>query len=117
MSKTKKALALESLSSGLSVETTSEMAGVSRACVYNWLSQDSFKNDLRAKQSEYFSRLSKRMTSLTFRALEVIEKSLDSRNEAIRLRSAGMLLSSLSIVTALTEFEARLSALEKERQK
>ena len=115
MSKTKKALALESLSSGLSVEKVSELAGVSRACIYNWLSQDSFRNDLRAKQSEYFSRLSKRMTALTFRALEVIEKSLDSRNEAIRLRASGLILSSLSIITAITDFEQRISALEKER--
>ena len=115
MSKTKKLLALESLSSGLSVEKVSEISGVSRACVYNWLSQDSFKNDLRAKQSEYFSRLSKRMTSLTLRALEVIEKSLDSRNENIRLRASGLILSSLSVITALSDFEQRISALEKER--
>jgi len=113
MSKTKKLLALESLSSGLSVEKVSEISGVTRSCIYNWLSQDSFKNDLRAKQSEYFSRLSKRMTALTFKALEVLEKSLDSRNENIRLRASGMLLSSLNVITALTDFEQRISALEK----
>lgn len=113
MSKTKKALALEVLSSGLSVEQAGEVAHVSRQCVYNWLSQDSFKQDLRKKQSEYFSRLSKRMTALTLKALEVLEKSLDSRNESIRLRACSIALSSLPGITALTDFEARLSALER----
>jgi len=53
------------------------------------------------------------MTALTFKALEVLEKSLDSRNENIRLRASGMLLSSLNVITALTDFEQRISALEK----
>jgi len=50
MSKTRKALALEVLSSGLSVEKASEVAHVSRQCIYNWLGQESFKKDLRQRQ-------------------------------------------------------------------
>lgn len=115
MSKTKKALALEALSAGLSVEKASELASISRACLYNWLSQDAFKNDLRAKQSEYFSRLSKRLTALTLKALDVIESALDSRNESIRLRASGIALSSISTITALSDFDSRLSALENKK--
>lgn len=113
MSNMKKALAIEALSAGLSVETSSEMAGVSRACVYKWLSQDDFKKDLQERQTEYFSRMSKRMTALTLKALETLEKSLDSRSESLRLRACGIVLSSLRSIAEITEFESRLSALER----
>jgi len=112
MSHTKKALAIEALSFGLSVEKSAELSGVSRACVYKWLSQDDFKRDLRERQTEYFSRMSKRMTAITLKALEILEKSLDSRNESIRLRACGIALSSLRSISEITEFESRLSALE-----
>jgi len=112
MSKTKRALALEALSSGLSVETSSEMAGVSRACIYNWMAREDFKKDLQERQREYFSRLSKRMTAITLKALEVLEKSLDSRNENIRLRACGVALSSLKSITEMTDFGQRITALE-----
>jgi transposase-like protein len=115
MSKTKKALALEALSSGLSVEKVSEVSHVTRQTVYNWLSQEDFKTDLKEKQREYFSRLSKRMTSLTLKALDVIEECLRSRNESIRLRACGIALSGLNNVVSMTDFEERLSALEKNK--
>src|SRR4030042_6915529 len=111
MSKTKRAIAIEALSSGLSVEKVSELASVSRACIYNWLSKEDFKKDLREKQGEYFSRLSKRITSITLKALEVLESLLNSRNESIRLRACSTALSSLSTITSLTDFEERLTAL------
>lgn len=115
MSKAKKELSLEFLASGLSVEKSSELAGVSRACIYKWLALEDFKNDLKERQKEYFSRLSKRLTGITLKALEVLEKSLDSKNESIRLRACGIALSSLRSVMELSDFEERISALENER--
>jgi len=112
MSETKKALAFEALSSGLSIEKAGEVSHVSRQTIYNWLSQDDFKRELKARQREYFSQLSKRMTSLFMKALDVIEKSLDSRSEAMRLRASGLLISSYPHITEMTEFEERLSSLE-----
>jgi len=112
MSNTKKAIALEVLSSGMSVEKASEVAHVSRACVYKWLKDNGFQNDLNEKQREYFCRLSKRMTAITLKALEVIEKSLESRNENVRLRAAGIAVSNLPHIAEITEFEERLQILE-----
>ena len=112
MSQTKKALALEVLSSGLSVEKASEVAHVSRQCIYNWLSQESFKNELRQRQSVLFQSLSKRLVNITEKALQVLEDCLSSRNEAIRLRASGIALSSLKNVMELSDFEERLAALE-----
>jgi hypothetical protein len=113
MSETKKALALEALSSGLSIEKAGEVSHVSRQTVYNWLSQDDFKKELKVRQSEYFSQLAKRITILFMKALDVIEKSLDSRSEAMRLRASGLLISSYPHIAEMTEFEERLSALER----
>jgi len=112
MSNTKKAIAIEVLSSGMSIEKASEVAHVSRACVYKWLRDDGFRNDLYEKRREYFYRLSKRLTVITWKALEVIETCLSSRNENIRLRSAGIALQNLSHIVEITEFEGRLQALE-----
>ena len=112
MSKTRKALALEVLSSGLSVEKASEVAHVSRQTIYNWLDQESFKKDLRRRQSVLFQTLSKRLMSITEKALQVLEDCLSSRNESIRLRSSGIALSSLKFFMEMAEFEERLTALE-----
>jgi len=112
MSKTRKALALEVLSSGLSVEKASEVAHVSRQCIYNWLGQKSFKNELRQRQSVLFQSLSKRLVGITEKALQVLEDCLSSRNEAIRLRASGIALSSLKNVMELADFEERLTTIE-----
>jgi hypothetical protein len=112
MSQTKKALALEVLSSGLSVEKASEMAHVSRQCIYNWLSQESFKAELRKRQRILFQSLSKRLMSITEKALQVLDDCLSSRTEAVRLRASGIALSSLKNVMELADFEERLSELE-----
>jgi len=112
MSKTRKALALEVLSSGLSVERASEVSQVSRQTVYNWLSDDGFKKELRKRQSFIFQTLSKRLVNITTQALQVLEDCLGSRNESIRLRASGIALSSLKNVMELSDFEDRLSELE-----
>jgi len=112
MSKTRKVLALEVLSSGMSVEKASEVAQVSRQCIYNWLGQKSFKNELRQRQSVLFQSLSKRLVNITEKALQVLEDCLSSRNEAIRLRASGIALSSLKNVMELADFEERLTTIE-----
>ena len=112
MSNTKKALAIEALSSGLSVEKASELSGVSRACVYKWLSLSDFQGELKEKQAEYFSRLSKRITALTFKALGVLENSIDSRDERIRLIASEIITARFPVILSLSDFETRLSALE-----
>jgi len=115
MSKTKRALAIEALSSGLSVEKASELSGVSRACVYKWLSLSDFQGDLQTRQAEYFSRLSKRITALTLNALGVLEKSLDSRDERIRLRASEIITARFPVILSLADFDARLTALENKK--
>ena len=112
MSQTKKALALEVLSYGQSVEKASEVSQVSRQTVYNWLSQESFKNELRERQSVLFQSLSKRLIGITVKALQVLEDCLNSRNESIRLRASGIALSGLKNVMELSDFEERLTRLE-----
>ena len=112
MSNTQKELALEVLTSGLSVEKASEMANVSRQTIYNWMKQKTFQRALKARQREYFERLSRRMMTITLKALDVIEESLTSRSEANRLRASGLALSSLPQVLSLTEFEERITELE-----
>jgi len=112
MSKTRKALALEVLSSGLSVEKASEVSHVSRQTIYNWLSQKSFKNELRKRQSVLFQSLSKRLMNITVKALQVLEDCLDSRNENIRLRASGIAISSLKNIMELADFEERITELE-----
>lgn len=115
MSKTKKALAIEVLSSGMSVEKASEVAKVSRQCIYNWLAQDSFKSELRKRQAILFQSLSKRLLNITKKALEVLEDCLSSRNESIRLRASGIALSSLKNVMDIGDIEDRLTELESKR--
>jgi hypothetical protein len=112
MSQTKKTLALEVLSSGLSIEKASEVAQVSRQCIYNWLGQEDFKKELRERQSILFQSLSKRLVNITQKALQVLEDCLSSRNESIRLRASGIALSSLKNVMELADFEERLTAIE-----
>ena len=117
MSETKKALAVEVLSHGQSVEQASEIANVSRTCIYNWLAQDDFKQELRRRQSVLFQSLSKKLIGIIEKALQVIEDSLSSRTEALRLRAAGIALSNLKNVIELSDFEDRLTALEENIKK
>jgi len=116
MIKTRKALALEVLSSGFSVEKASEVSHVSRQTIYNWLSQEGFKNELRKRQSILFQSLSKRLMNITVKALQVLEDCLDSRNESIRLRASGIALSSLKNVIDTADIEDRLTALEENKR-
>ena len=112
MNKTRKNIAIEALSHGESIEKVSELTSVTRQTIYNWLSRDDFQRKLRERQSSIFQQLSKRLLSITTQALSVLEESLYSRNERVRLRASQIALSNLKSVVDMTDFEERLTVLE-----
>lgn len=88
----KQSQAIEYLSSGKRISEVSELIGVSRRAIYNWMKRSEFNELLEASKQDAIKRLSLKLISLNEEVLEVAQECLHSRSEAIRLRAVSILI-------------------------
>jgi predicted transcriptional regulator len=66
--------------------------GITEQTLYNWLRDEEFNSFLRSETKLYLSYIRnfifKKLSELLIKSFEVIEKSLSSQNESVRVKSA-----------------------------
>lgn len=110
--------AIELLAHGSSIEDCSQVIGVTRRSIHNWLNDPEFSKVFDVRKHEIIQELNTRMIGLNKKALDVIEECLESESENIRLRSASLLhsryfeaLEASEIMEAIERINARIDQL------
>jgi hypothetical protein len=107
------ARALPFMLSARTVEEGCRAAGISKQCFYNWMKQEAFREEYRARQSGFVSLA---METLKGNAVEAAEKlsAMMSEAEGPLLRRVCKDVIDLSFkIREIEEIEARLERLEK----
>ncbi len=110
--KPKQNQAIELLAQGSSIDATASIVKVNRRTVYQWMKDQEFTIALHERSAEVIEGLNRRLVNLNEKALDVLDACLDSRSEAIRLRSAIYLNSRLYEVLGDLEILRRLDQIE-----
>lgn len=76
------------MASGISISDIAKMIEISRATIYRWLSQTTFKCFLNFMKQDAKNHLEGSLLSMQAKAIDTIKASLDSESEAIKIRSA-----------------------------
>ncbi len=118
--KPKQNKAIELLAQGSSIDATANIVKVNRRTIYQWMQDQEFMMALHDKSAEVIENLNRRLVSLNEKALDVLEACMNSRSEAVRLRSAIYLngklyqvLGDLEILRRLDEIEERINRDER----
>jgi hypothetical protein len=118
--KPKQNQAIELLAQGSSIDATASIVKVNRRTIYQWMKNQEFAVALHDKSAEVVEGLNRRLVKLNEKALDVLEAGLESRSEAIRLRSAIYLngklyevLGDLEILRRLDQIEERINRNER----
>lgn len=105
--------AIELLASGLRLEECAQVIGVSRRALYNWLEDREFSELLRRRESEVIERLNARYIMAGEKALDVLLRGLESRSEAIQIRSASIIRSGMAKAIEVHDLYNRIDKIEK----
>ncbi len=103
--------AIELLAQGHSIMECAQEIQVNRRSIHSWLLSPEFMNALETRKREIIESLNVRLIALNEKALDVIEDSLNSRNEIIRLRSASLLLAKYHEAVELSEIEEAIKRI------
>jgi len=104
--------AIELLASGMRLEECAQAVGVSRRAIYNWLEDREFSELLRRRESEEIERLNTRSIMAGDKALSVLLRGLESRSEAIRIRSASIIKSGMAKAIEVHDLYDRIDKIE-----
>lgn len=103
------------LASGSSVRSAARRSRVGERTVHRWLDEDArFRGRVQELREQLFAQAVGVLTRLAGKAARRLNKLLDSPNEAIRLGACRTVLEAGPRLRELTDFEARLRALEEE---
>lgn len=93
-------LVIDALCSGATQGAAALAGNVDRHTVAKWQKSDAqFIAEWNARRYELQSENAERLRRLGGRAIDIIERSLDSIDESVALRAAGMLLKTLGLET------------------
>jgi hypothetical protein len=86
------------LLSGKNQKEAAAEVGVREETISRWVNSDArFVSEFRARRLELWESSAQRLHFLTNKAIGVVEELLESPNEAIRLRAAGLVLKAVSL--------------------
>lgn len=89
-----------------------DRAKVSRRALGMWLKDAEFCAELRKAQSDVLSHAVRRLTTLSGKAINTLEASMDSDMPAVALRAADVVLNRLLALAELHDLAERITALE-----
>ena len=104
--------AISHLIAAPSIEQGCKRARVSKAAVYEWLKNESFKVELKRQRDELIERALDSLKVNVTRATETLVKLLDSKSEPIRARAAEDIIEFAQKAIEHEEMEKRIEALE-----
>jgi hypothetical protein len=95
-----------------SVEQGCKRARVSKAAVYAWLRDETFRHELKRQRGAIIERALDRLKTNINKATETLVKLLDSDKEAIQARAAEDTIEFTQKALEHEELERRIQALE-----
>jgi hypothetical protein len=105
---------IESLLAHTSITDAAAAAKVSRRTMTRWLTDETFRAELRQAENEVLQGVSRQLATLAAASLTVLHDVLisDAHLPAHKLKAAETVLSKLAPMRELIDFESRLAALE-----
>jgi hypothetical protein len=98
---------------GMSVKSAAQETRVGRRTLHRWLKEDpSFQLRVNELRAEFFSRTAGCLSELTGQAVDTLRELLASADEKVRLQAARTIFEAAGNFRDMTEWSARLSALE-----
>lgn len=94
------------------VSKASQACGVSRASIYRWLQDDDFSRALKDASGEQVEQVSRRLTSLVIKAVDVLDEMMSSDSEQQRRLAADSVISHALRLREMVEIEERITRLE-----
>jgi hypothetical protein len=95
-----------------SVEEGCKRARVSKAAVYEWLKEETFRRELKRQRDAVIERALDSLKGSISKATETLVKLLDSDKEAIQARAAEDIIEFTQKAIETEELEKRIAALE-----
>ena len=95
-----------------SVEEGCKRARVSKAAVYEWLKEETFRQELKRQRGAVIERSLDSLKANISKATETLVKLLDSDKEAIQARAAEDIIEFTQKALEHEELERRIQALE-----
>jgi transcriptional regulator with XRE-family HTH domain len=95
-----------------SIEKGCKRAGVSKAAVYEWLRDETFRHELKRQRDAVIERVLDSLKANISKATETLVKLLDSDKEAIQARAAEDIIEFTQKALEHEELERRIQALE-----
>lgn len=105
-------LALE-LASGATVADAAERAGVAESTAYRRLAEPDFRREVERLRSEMVERAAAKLANGMSRAVDVLDKLLDSPDARVRLRASVAYIAQTVRVREFQELERRVEELER----
>jgi hypothetical protein len=100
---------------GQNVKTAAEETGVGLRTLHRWLAEDqAFRQRVDELRDTLFSQALGRLSELTGQAAETLGGLLGSKDEKIRLQTACTVFEAAGNLRQMTEWSARLAALEEQ---
>lgn len=94
------------------LSAASREAGVSRSTIYSWMQEPGFREAVGQMRHRFFEEAAELLLAGQAKAVSRLLEGLDSRDPALRLRSATSILELGMDVREGSEMEARLRDLE-----
>jgi hypothetical protein len=101
------------LASGTTVEAAAELAGISRATAFRRLQDPEFQRRIKQTRGEMIERAAGHLAAGATEASITLRNLLGSDSEKVRLAAAKTIIEGVLKVRDATEFEERLTTLEK----
>ncbi len=95
-----------------SIEEGCRQAKISKATVYGWLKEETFKDEIRRQREEIVTGALETLKANITKATGVFVELLDSKNESIRHRAAKDIVEFTQKALEHDELERRIEALE-----
>jgi transposase-like protein len=95
-----------------SVARAAAECGIARQTLYKWMREPEFASALRRASGEQVETVSRRLSALMLRAVDELERLIDSGSEHQRRLAAEAVLSHGIRLRELTELEQRIANLE-----
>ena len=110
--------AIKALLTSWNTKEAANAAGVSRDTLYRWQKIPLFQEALQAASQASMIELSRGLITLGKQAITALEKALNDQDarQSEKIRAADIILSKLMALREFIDFEARITALEKEVQ-
>jgi hypothetical protein len=104
--------AIASLLVSKSIAAAAEHSGTPLRTLWRWAGDPRFLAALHSAEGAIVTDATRRLLQLSGKAIDALEKVLDTGPPALRLRAAGMVLDQLLTLRELQNTESRLAALE-----